>query len=59
MAKKQLEVVALQESVHSLAGALMLLRDIFQGQGAAFNSEPYKKFTAIVQGVLDKTSQTQ
>lgn len=47
MAKKKSELEALRESVHSLAKALTLLRDIFLGQGAAFNSDPFKKFTEM------------
>ena len=59
MAEKKSELEALRESVHSFAEALTLLQDIFVGQGAAFNSEPFKKFTRIVHDVLVKTSQSQ
>ena len=56
MAKTKSELETLRESVHSLAEALTLLREIFVGQGAAFNSEHFKRFTKTVQQVLDKTS---
>jgi hypothetical protein len=52
------ELEALRESVYSLAEALTLLRDIFVGQGAAFNSDPFKRFTKIVEDVRVKTSQS-
>jgi len=48
------ELSSLQESVHSLAEAMKLLPDIYQLQGAAFNSEPYQKFTKIIDDVLAK-----
>lgn len=53
------ELSSLRESVHSLAEAMLMLRNIFQGQGAAFNSEPFKTFTKIVQDVLTKTAAPQ
>lgn len=58
MAKKKAELEGLRESVHSLAEALTLLRDIFVEQGAAFNSDPFKKLTKTVQDVLVKTPQS-
>ena len=60
MAKQKSELATLRESVHSLAEALQLLRNIFQGQGAMFNSSShFRKFEALVKDVLVKTSQAQ
>ena len=56
MAQRKSDSTTLRESVHSLAEALKLTSQIFQGQGAAFNSEPFKKFSALVDDVLAKTS---
>lgn len=50
------ELSSLQESVHALAEAVKLLPDICQPRGAAFNSEPYRKFTKIIEVVLAKTA---
>lgn len=50
------ELSSLRENVHALAEAMLMLRNIFQGQGAAFNSEPYRNFTKIINDVLAKTS---
>jgi hypothetical protein len=38
MAKQKSELATLRESIHSLAEALQLLRNIFQGQAAALNA---------------------
>ena len=50
------DVASLKDSLHALAEALELLPKIFQGQAAAFNSEPYRKFNALVKDVLAKTA---
>ena len=60
MAKQESEVAALRESIHSIGEALQLLRNIFKGQEATFNtSAHFRKFEAIVKDVLVKTSEIQ
>jgi hypothetical protein len=57
MAKQQSELATLRESIHSLGEALQLLRNIFKGQEATFNtSAHFRKFEALVKDVLVKTS---
>ena len=57
MAKQQSELATLRESIHSLGEALQLLRNIFKGQEATFNtSDHFRKFEALVKDVLVKTS---
>jgi hypothetical protein len=55
MAKQESELATLRESVHSLGEALQLLRNIFQAEGATFNSNShFRKFEAPVKDVLVK-----
>ncbi len=56
MADEKSEIAILREAVHSIGEAMQLLDKIFQGQGAAFNSEPYQKLKSLIQDVLNKTS---
>ena len=53
------DITSLKESVRALAEAVKLLPDICQPRGAAFNSEPYRKFTKIIEDVLVKTAPRQ
>ena len=59
MAKEQLELAALKESVHSLAEALQLLRNIFQAQETMLIRSPhFQKFEVLLRDVLRKTAPT-
>ena len=59
MAKEQSELAALQESVHSLAEALQLLRNIFQAQETMLSRSPhFRKFEVLVRDLLSKTAPT-